>query len=394
MKTYRLTLTVMALLIIGFAAGCSGVGFESIPKLSCDSTEVSRDQDVECYASPDTITISFTFGVGDVDILFVDDNSGSMFAEQQKMANAFPNFLSRISNLFYQMAIVTTDVSASPGNNTPRAANGYGKFQDGRFLEFTNEQNQPSGLYVLNRETPNLSGLFRGTIRRQESLVCDQNGFNASACPSSDERGIYAANLAIERGERNFFRPGAHLALVILSDEDERSQGGAAVGYPLELKDMPETLVSTMKTYYPTKSFSVHSVVTNNETCRSQQTQYSQNGGMWPTLGFIGTQYMKLSTPNSALRSVGNLLPGVVGSICASDYGAQLGNIGANISTNTINSPKSLACSPDPDKVSIVTNPTGYENQIQYTIDSQNRVYFTNLPLGVKVTFSYDCSRF
>jgi hypothetical protein len=388
----KLVITTLLILIAGFIiAGCSDVGFKSVPKLSCEN--VTRDQTTTCVNQTDTVTVSFTFGVGDVDILFIDDNSGSMFAEQKKMASAFPTFLSNISNLFYQIAIVTTDISVSPNNSTPRAANGMGKFQDGQFLEFTDEQLNPSGLKVLSKDTPNVSELFKGTIKRQESLNCDNSGFNPAQCPSSDERGIYAANLAIKRGEGQFFRPGAHLAVVILSDENERGNPGAVGNPELESNDLPETLITNLKNTYPTKSISVHSVVTNNDSCRLQQTQTSANG-IWPTLGFIGREYMKLSTPSADLKALGNLVPGVVGSICASDYGSQLGDISVNIKNNTLDAPKQLACTPDPATIHIETQPSGFENQVQYDIDDNNKIYFYNLPFGIKVTFSYDCPRF
>ncbi|OFZ19034.1 MAG: hypothetical protein A2Z20_09805 [Bdellovibrionales bacterium RBG_16_40_8] len=357
--------------------GCSNVGFDSIPKLSCSNIDISRDQNTTCFNSPNSVTVSFTFGVGDVDILFVNDNSGSMFVEQQKMAQAFPNFLSEISSLFYRIAITTTDVVATKG----------------KFLEFVDEQNNSSGLTVIDRNTPNVSGLFRGTIQRNETRLCDLSGFNPNHCPSQDERGIYAANLAIKNGDKNFFRPGAHMALVILSDEDERSNGGKSGFPPLEAYDLPETLVLNLKNLYPTKSMSVHSVVTNDETCRQQQTQTSKTG-IWPTLGYIGTQYMMLSNPSADLLALGNLQSGVVGSICASDYGAQLGNIAANISDNTLDAPKQLACAPDSKTINIVTSPVGYEKQIQYYIDYKDKIYFSKLPIGVKVTFSYDCPRY
>ena len=394
MKTLvRLTLTIL-FLASALTIGCSDVGFRSIPKLSCD--DVSRDQDTQCFVGDNTVSISFTFRVGEVDILFVDDNSGSMFIEQQKMANAFPNFLNKIANLLFRIAIITTDVSASPGNTVPKAANGMGAYQDGKFLEFTLDDvnRTKSGLKMIDYNTANVQSLFRGTIKRQESIDCDNAGFATAACPSTDERGIYAANLAVERGELNFFRPGAHLAIVVLSDEDERSQGGTTTGsLPLEIKDRPETLVSNLKNLYPTKSVKVHSIVTNDATCLAQQRQFSPNG-IHPTLGFIGAQYIRLSNPDSALRSLGNLLTGTVGSICSNDYGAQLSNIGQDVSNNTFNSPKGLACNPDLATIKIVTSPAGFENQIVYAIDSQNRVTFDNVPVGVEVTFSYDCPRF
>src|SRR5690606_3464453 len=102
------------------------------------------------------------------------------------------------------------------------------------------------------------------TIKRPESKLCDDSGFLEQACPSPDERGIYALNLAVERNEKDFFRSGAHLAVIILSDEDERSFGGHGTqgqGWPLEAKDLPETFVLGMQNNFPTKSVSVHSVI-------------------------------------------------------------------------------------------------------------------------------------
>lgn len=388
---------VLSLFLLLLVAGgvhlitsCSDVGFKSLPKVTCEGAE--RDQSTDCITKPGSIQLSFSFYVGDVDILFINDNSGSMFVEQRKMANAFPNFLDGIANLNFQIGMVTTDI-ASANNQTPRAANGNGAFQDGKLLEFKDEQSNNSGLFILNRDTSNLTSLFRGTIQRSESIACDESGFRTDQCPSSDERGIYAANLAVERGEKGFFRSGAHLALVVLSDEDERTNGGGLSEYPLEPKDLPETLVLNMKNYYPTKSFSVHSVITNDSACARQQEQYSSNSP-WPTLGFIGTQYIALSRPSTSLRQLGNILDGVVGSICASDYGSQMGNIAQNIRNDTLNSPKQLACLPRSDTTSLVTTPTGYETQIQMDIDSQNRITFSNVPMGVRVSFSYECDRF
>jgi len=86
---------------------------------------------------------------------------------------------------------------------------------------------------------------------------------------------------------------------------------------------------------------------------------------------------------------------GSIGSICSSDYTSQLSNIGNYVATDTLNAPKQLACNPDAASVSIVTSPTGYESQIQAVIDAQTKkIYFYNLPIGVKVTYSYDCPRF
>jgi hypothetical protein len=387
MKNYAYGTIIFAMLAL---AGCSDVGFESVPKLSCK--DLSRDQYTDCETNPKAISVSFTFRVGEVDILVVNDNSGSMFPEQRKMADAFPNLFNRISNLFFRIGIITTDVSATAGNTTPRAANGFGAFQDGKLLEFTYDDGQrtASGLKYIDQNTPDGESLFRGTIQRRESLDCDQSGYDVNQCPSQDERGIYAANLAIDRGEAGFFRPGSHTAILILSDEDERGKGYQSQSGPMESYDLPETLVKNFVQKYPTKSLSVHSVVTNNETCLGQQLNYSQGR---ITRGSIGEQYMLLSSPAQQLLDIGNLVSGSVGSICDSNYATQLYDIGSYVQNNTLNSPKKRACE-NPTAQSIVTSPTGYENQITMSIDSENRVTFGNLPIGVSVTYTYDCPRY
>ncbi len=378
---------------ISIVTGCSNVGFQSMPKLSCDS--VSAAQDTACQLVGDTLFYDLSFKTGEVDILFVDDNSGSMWSQQQKMANAFPNFFSAIKGLFYQIGIITTGVSSS--GVSANATNGNGAFLDGQLLEFHGTSGTASGLKVIDPSTANGEDLFKGTIQRKETLNCLNSNFAASSCPADDERGIYALNMAVDRNESGFFRPGAHLAVVILTNEDERSQGG--VDYhdgntpdPLETYDLPQTFVTKMAGLFPSKSISVHSVVTNNSACMKSLFNISNSGVV--TFGYIGYQYMDLAQPTSALLGLGNIMPGVVGSICASDYGAQLGNIAQEVTNNTKVSPKQLPCNPDKTKISITTTPAQYANQVQYSINAQNQVTFTNVPTGIQVTFSYACPRF
>ncbi len=379
---------------ISIATGCSNVGFQSIPKLSCDS--VSAAQDTACQLVGSTLFYNLTFKSGEVDIIFVDDNSGSMWARQQKMGSAFPTFFNSIKGLFYQIAIVTTDVSATPGN-VPSAANGNGAFQDGQFLPFHSTAGVNSGLSVIDQSTPNAADLFSGTIQRQETLNCANAGFAEASCPADDERGIYALNMAADRNQNGFFRPGAPLEIIILANEDERSQGGVDYGdgntpAALENYDLPATLVAKMSALFPSKAVTVHAIVTDTTACMKSEFNISPAGIV--TFGYLGTQYMDLAQPTSALSALGNIQPGVVGSICASDYGSQLGSIAQDVIKNTKNSPKQLPCNPDATKIVLTTTPANYAPQIQYSINSSNQVTFSNVPTGVTVNFAYQCPRF
>jgi len=380
------TIYTLVLFTLGLAFNaCSKVEFESVPSSSCSDAIEDFGKDA-CKMTPDGFnTFKYTLTVGDVDIVFVDDNSGSMSAEQNQMANRFPNFINSISNLNYQIGIITTDVSYSPATySSPRAANGNGAFQDGKFLKFD------GGDYILKKGDADANGKFTRTIKRQETLDCETtHNYNLSLCPSGDERGIYALNLMLDRGDGRMFRPGAHLAIVVLSDEDERSNPNAQTsGFPLEDYDKAETFVSKVAARLgTTKAVSVHSVIIQpgDTSC------YNQNNLGNGIFGSYGYSYAALSQPSAALKALGGIVDGAMGSICASDYGAQLGNIGAKIANNVKDI--QLGCAPIAGSVKVTFSPAPPQ-AITYSVDSSNKLKFTPaVPAGTAATLEYKCNR-
>ncbi len=358
--------------VVGFYYGCAPVEFD-------------RDENFNpCQGFPqecrredgyDVFDYSITTGDGLVDILFIDDNSGSMYPEQQKMGEKFPNFISSLQSLDYRIAITTTDIQSD--RNPPRPINGNGALQNGRLIEYA------PGLKYIARSTPNANTLFLNTIRRTETLGCEQSNFASESCPSGDERGIYAAWEAINRNELSFIRPNAHLALVIIADENERSADTQTRSsnsfwdqhYPFDSKDRPETLVQLVNSKFSnSKTFSVHSIVVKDATCKN--SQYQQAG----VSAYYGDAYMALS----------NLTEGHIGSICAADYGAEMGSIGAAI-VDRVASVK-IACRPKDDQV-IVTFTPQPNPPIQVTLDTvNNEVDFSQIvPPGTQVRLQYSC---
>lgn len=279
------------------------------------------------------------------DILFVDDNSGSMRPEQEQMAFRFPTFLSSISNLDWRIAITTTDM------------NGAGPTQDGQILKFTGSVAD----YFITPGMANVNNLFTDTIKRTET------GWG-------DERGVYAAIRALQRrAERGFIRDGAHLAVVILSDEDERSDGGhmnPPQGGPLEAgKDNAQDLIDYVNsTWNYEKSLTVHSVIIKPGDTACFNEQQGQPGAT----AHYGTVYSTLS----------GLTGGVHGNICASDYGSQLSQIGTVIQQTT--SSITLACVPLAGTLQ-VTPVTGWTQ-------NADKINF-NPPLapGTDVHLTYQC---
>jgi hypothetical protein len=342
-------ITFLALyLVAGLWTGCSEVSFQEAPKAACNGfnqacvLEVVGDKKYNVFEYTETVPQPL------VDILFVDDNSKSMIIEQEKMGERFPNFLASIGGLDWRIAVTTTDIFAQGGN----------------LLEFS------PGLRIL---TPSMSGsdaLFKSTIRRSE-------------IGSGDERGIYAANLVIDRKSQNqFFRDSAHFAVVILSDEDERSYGGTLSSGtqtidPLESYDFPETFKSNVTNKLgSSKTTSVHSIVIKPGDSACKQMQDNQTH-----IGQYGTIYALLS----------QMTQGILGDICASDYGAQLATIGNQI-VKHISSMK-LACEPATgaglEPVIIIKPQTSPATQ--GTINGDQIFFDHPLPAGTEISLKYRC---
>lgn len=386
-RKYSRHLIVMTAITI--YVGCSDVKFQSVPSDQC--VEANSDPaNSSCFEAPGWLNYHFEFKVGRMDILFVDDNSGSMYVEQTSMADRFPNLLNEISGLDYQIGIITTDISASPNNGTPRSANGNGDFQDGKLLKFSN------GDTVISAVTPNVVQLFRDAIKRPETLACDTA--TGSGCPSGDERGIYALNMALDRADEKFFRKDSHLAVVILSDEDERTNGGNISGYPLETYDLPLTFAQKVHTQLGSnKTVSVHTIIiqpkdpgaTTDTECF--QIQNSQTGGV---KGYYGYQYAKLANANQdpELKAAhSSFLAGRSGSICAGDYGAQMGDIGNLAAVNA--NIKVLPCVPTSDKIKVAFSPNP-GTQINFTVNSERLLTFNpQPPPGTTVSVDVTCPK-
>ncbi|MEQ1875057.1 MAG: hypothetical protein ABL958_00330 [Bdellovibrionia bacterium] len=266
-----------------------------------------------------------------VDILVVDDNSGSMAEEQANMGTRFPTFIAGLAGLQWRLGITTTDVS-----------NGGAR---GHLIPFTG-----TNLKYIDAATPNADNLFKSTV---------QIGVGGSG----DERGVYAATLAVELNEGAWIRANSHLAVIVLSDEDEFSDGTG-----LETKDRPDNFVKTVKDELGTgRTVSVHSIIT-----RPGDTVCLNGDG-----ASYGTVYAELT----------KLTGGILGDICATDYGAQLQNIAGSIASNVDSF--GLKCEPVSGVVAELSPAPATANN--YTVNA-GRVYFERtLDPGTQVRLVYDC---
>lgn len=329
----RSFLSVTAFVLTALNTACSSdVQFGAIPVGETNSG-----------LSGTTVNEEFTQGYQSklLDVVVIVDNSLSMAEEQAKMGDRISSFLGTLHDVDWQMAITTTDVSDRR----------YGL--KGSFLNF-----EGSNRYILNRNTPGYETQFRNTIIRSETLNCGND------CPSGDEQALRAMIYAIEKrntDNANFFRNGADIAMIVLSDEDEMSTG------PVHATK-PESVIQTVRSVWgDSKRLFTYGMITmpGDTACHASQ------GGD----GHYGMHVADLA----------QLTGGIVGSICAPDYSPTLGLIGER--ARQLLEYVQLSAHPNIETVKVSFTPAF---QTDWHVDG-NRIYFDNPPpKGTKIRIAYE----
>ncbi len=241
-----------------------------------------------------------------VDILVITDNSGSMAQEQRNLASPLNGFIANLNSagLDWQIAVTTTDVCSISGNpggecvKMPDAAKG-------RFIGPIQTTPPYGNQYI---------------IKKSNSQSADEQTFSSivqrgAEIGSGDERGLYALNLAIDKRDTDnagFFRDNSALAVVILTDENERSVGGKAGNsneqQPLENFDLPQPLIAKMNTIWGgAKPLQFNSIIVKPD----DQACIDANG-FHDSPNHAGTIYKEMS----------DLTNGAIGSICETTPGS------------------------------------------------------------------------
>lgn len=289
---------------------------------------------------------------GLVDILFIDDNSGSMAPEQLLLGNKFSTFATALTSVNWQIGITTTDCSTGP----------YGIC--GSLLEMAG-----TGLSILTKAIPNYETVFENTIRRPETYdpVTNKDCASTNSCPSGDEVPLAASISAMKKKDgdnKGFFRDGADLSIVYLSDEDEKSNGGPGATEATEV-------VSEFGKIWPVdKKFIAYGIVIkpDDQACLDMQRGQSATGGSYGT----------------KVRDLVNLTGGSLYSICDNDYSLTLKDIGLNVTrySKTV----TLAQTPIAGSVRVVFTPT-WNSTI--SVSGRNVTINTPAPLGTIVEVYY-----
>lgn len=406
MKYIRALLLILAVLSIYTA--CSEVSFKKQVDISQYSKGCNQldDTSVACKGEE-------TIEGGKVDILFVDDNSASMSTEQKELAARFSNFVNLLDSksMNYRIAITTTDISSS--KNPARAINQNGALQDGRLIPLGNgkkfisakegsasDRNLWFNNGITRQETKDCESFIKSWLAAKKSTTgAEYDAEYLKNCPSTDERGIYAAGLVIKNNPDSFLREDADLAIIFLSDEDERSglYYYSMPGYELESQDKAATLISTLKTTYPNKSFGIHAIITTTPECKSLQDN-QMAGAVSGSFGWEYKRTVDAAKAEMASRGVDSKISSkmVVGDICggadkytvnAKDFTGQLTDIFNHIQ-GQIKDSIELSCE---GATNLVVTLSTSDPSIEYKIEGKVLKFNKKLPAGSNVSYQYHC---
>lgn len=333
----------LIILAAALLSACSQpLSFNSIPVPVNTPLAVGDRKATDVFASQGTS--------GKVDMLFMDDNSGSMDPLQNQLAAKFSALSESMVGIDWQAGIVTSDCTSGDPYNFC-----------GQLLNFTG---MPAGAspapYILTPKVPSFETIFQNTIVRPETANC----WATNSCPSGDEQGLLSISTAFSnRNTKNagFFRNNSDLAVVILSNEDERSNAPPSATTPAQV------LNAFKAAFGNTKRITVYSIIIlpTDAACIAQQASIG---------GVPATYAAALATQTGGLGL----------SICAPDYSMTLTDIAESVITLT----KTLDLSNTPVADSIEVN---FEPAFSttWTVSGNRLTLATPAPLGTKISVSY-----
>lgn len=311
-----------------------------------------------------------------VDILLVIDDSGSMKTDQLKLASKLSGFASQLESanvgMDWQMCVTVT-------RNQLISSQYYW----GASVNWEGYTGSPR--YILKKGTTNLNDIFTKTI----------NAIGAGVPGSGDERGIFATHYHFYNGEPGVtgasgcYRKGAAVAVIVISDEDERSVGGdctrvktnmnedPATCRALEPKDLPSNLLTHARsTFGPDVRFTFNSIVVKDAACEKIQDEtLDEKNERAPS--HLGSKYIEMS----------NLTNGGVGSICDSDFSTNL-NLFKDKIVNSISS-VTLECAPISGSLTVTVDGAA---TTAYTLSGATLKFNTAVNEGQTLSLTYKCN--
>ena len=312
MKIVRyLSVCVGFVVLVTIGEGCKNGTFDTHFDNSIGPTDIGMD----------SFEVTQSLVDPKVDILIVIDTSGSMEHHQQKLAERFGNLVSGLSTsqlaIDWQMAFINADDSDPEVN-----ADGYhGKLYN---LEDADGEIEVDGEKVsiltanLSDDADYLQQIFLNTINRGDKT--DREGFyDENGTLVQEDSGVEVPlrnikNAIAKRSDENsgFFRDKATLVTIVLSNEDELSNGQAKNG--IEPTSAPEVVQAVSDAFGSNKRFVSYGIIIKPEDTDCRDAEVTRSGRQSPT---YGTFIHELSAKTY--------------SICENDYSDILLDIGSHL---------------------------------------------------------------
>jgi len=238
-----------------------------------------------------------TYVAKKIDILWVIDNSGSMKTSQDNLASNFQAFIGRFNqnNNDFHMAVGTTDAWYKQFHSTSQLA----RLRDGA-------GSTHSGVFVMDKNTPNLSSVFQTNIKQ-------------GIAGNGDERAFESIKQILgDSFNSSFRRPEAFLAVIIVSDEEDFSSSSETFSESYSNPNLytVQKYVDFLDTYTggtaSGRNYSVSNISIQDSACLQQLSADSSR------------------KVNSRYKEITNITGGVQGSLC-SNFGTTLNLISDSI---------------------------------------------------------------
>ena len=324
-----------------FVSACSPIGFysvqKSVPKTNRSSptgdprytSHLSEcdDKQINClsegeptpflqqryYEGPGFLRERFEIsGRNDLEIVIVVDASDSMDANLKKTGKNMRSLLSSVQDKSWKMVFTLADHGdhEEPETSSEKWQDYEGdKPRFGKFMRLE-KQGQPLNQFILSQDTVEYEQIFKDTLTRKNSFDCELPPY----CQGPNEQPLRALKSLFLRYKqdalhRQFFQPNVDTWVLIITDEDERTND-------FQSATTAEQVIQTYENVFKgqNKRLFGFSVSVQDKTC------YESENGF-----FSRADYGRI------VGRLPELTGGVNLSLCTKDYGKALSRISQSV---------------------------------------------------------------
>jgi hypothetical protein len=292
-----------------------------------------------------------------VDVLWVIDNSGSMYTKQEKLGAGFASFATLFSakDFNFNMAVVTTDIPAQDGNFQSLPYPYQHPIDTDRSVPFGYVGANGPAVTILTNSTPDLFNHFISNVR-----VGDTGAANARALDAIVSSTSTAKLAGLNAG---FLREDAHLAVIIVTDDDDGD-----IDFGLGSTASTTDVISHLQTLKPDKFDVISRTYKKNFTVSAVMVDTDTTGCVAPF------------SPGVEFRGLVTETEGSIANICANDFSTGLSQISQRIAEAITEIPLSRA--PDVSTIQILFNgsvvPQGATDGWTYSATGNKIVFHGN----------------